>query len=379
MTFVILILDLPMTISSIKLENFRSWEEYHLDFNEVTILIGPNGVGKTNILESIWLLAAGKSFRSSHDAEMINWDKDYSRITAQIKNHKDTHIEVFLQNAQPKSTKALKINGAKHRILDILGQMPAVIFTPETINMISGAPGLRRRFLDIMLSQLDRKYALSLLEYNKVIKERNKLLESIKKHRSKEDELDFWDEKLAENGLYILKARKKAIAFFNQNLSKIYNEVSATDEEMKIKYIETALEENYLDHLVAMREREIFQETTLSGPHRDDINIFLNHRDLSTFGSRGEYRSAVLAIKVLELRYIEGEMARLPSLRSGVSGQGENGKPILLLDDIFSELDSERRKHLAKIVSGQQTIITTTDLDHIEKGLRDKAKIVEIK
>jgi DNA replication and repair protein RecF len=353
-----------MKIQSLKIENYRSWGKYSLDFNDVTILIGSNGVGKSNILESVWYLAAGRSWRTSRDLEIIQWGKDYLKTEAQVKNERDFSVELVLQNIGGKPLKQLKLNGVKHRLIDLLGEMTAVLFSPEEINMINGAPALRRRFLDIMLSQLNKNYALSLLEYNKVLKERNKLLENIKHKKSKPDELDFWDEKLAEYGCLILSIRKKAIKFFNQNLTEVYQQVSGDKETMKIIYRESAPEDNFLDHLVAVRERETEQGGTVSGPHRDDMSIYLNDMDLSTFGSRGEFRSAILSLKILELRYIEQE-------------KGE--KPILLLDDIFSELDSDRRMHLAKIVEGQQTIITTTDLDHIEKGLRERAKIIELK
>lgn len=354
-----------MTIKSIKLVNFRSWHDYHLDFDDVTILIGPNGVGKTNILESIWMLVDGRSWRTNHDAEVIAWDNEFAKITAQIKNTKDIELELILQKSnQPAGGKTLKINGVRSRMIEVLGELPGVLFSPETIELINGAPALRRRFLDILLSQIDRNYALALLEYNKVLRARNHLLENIKHQRASIDELDFWDQKITQNGLFILKKRKSVIKFFTQNISQAYQDISHQKIMAKIIYHESAPEENFAEHLIANRERDISQGNTISGPHRDDWLFYLDSRDLSTFGSRGEFRTAVLALKILELRYIEEE---------------KKARPILLLDDIFSELDQERRHHLSNIVTSQQTIITTTDLDHIDKTLRDKAKIVEIK
>lgn len=355
-----------MKILSLKLTNFRNWTDYKLDFNDVTILIGKNGVGKTNILEAVWIMAAGKSWRTSRDSEAVNWDKDLAIIEAKTENTKEYKINLVIQKVPSKAhpqPKILKINGGKFRLIDLLGHLPAVLFSPESIQILDGAPSLRRRFLDILLAQVDHKYALTLLEFNKILKERNKLLLHIKNKRAKVDELEFWDGKLIELSVKIIEARQKAIKFINKNLPPIYQDISGTKENLKLVYKESVQAEKFREMLAAIQEREIEQTSTLYGPHRDDFSILLDDRDITTFGSRGEYRSALLALKVGELNYLRDKL---------------NESPVLLLDDIFSELDHDRRMHLAKIVEGQQTIITTTDLDHIEKGLRDKAKIVEI-
>jgi len=357
-----------MHINHLELINFRNYHKYAIDFNNLTIFIGPNGVGKTNILEAIWLLADGRSWRTVHDNEAICWDEDFAKINASItSNNKTKNIELLLQKQASKNypqPKMLKINGVKNRLIDLLGQMPAVLFCPETIQMIGGAPGLRRKFLDIMLSQIDHQYALNLLEYQKVVRSRNKLLLMIKLGNGKADELDFWDEKFVDLAKYIIEKREEAIKFFSGIISSFYQEISGTKETLKIKYQPTIDKERIAEYLMGTREREIEQAATLAGPHRDDLLLFLDDKDITTFGSRGEYRSTILALKATELKFFEKTM-------------GET--PILLLDDIFSELDKDRRLHLGKIVSRQQTIITTTDLDHIERGLRVKAKIVELK
>lgn len=352
-----------MHIKSINLENFRSWRNYSLDFSDVTILIGPNGIGKTNILEAVWFCCSGRSWRTREDSELIYWGKDYARISAEIidEHHK---IEIYLPKDNIVQKKQLKVDDIKHRFIDLLGVMPAVLFCPETIAIIDGAPGLRRKFLDIVLSQIDRKYALTLLEYNKVLRERNKLLLDIKMGKSKTDELEFWDEKLVELGSFLIEKREAMIKEFNKDITSAYQEIAGSKEELKIKYQPAVELEHFADILIATQESEISQTATVHGPHRDDFKIYLNSKNIATFGSRGEYRSAVLALKVLELKYLERQ---------------KNEQPILLLDDIFSELDADRRMHLAKIVSNQQTIITTTDLDHIEKSLREKAKIIQLK
>jgi len=354
-------------IKSLALTNFRNYKTYALDFNNITILIGPNGIGKTNIIEAIWLLASGRSWRTNHDLEAIFWGEDFAKIIGKMKKEgRGKILELILQKEtiEIKQNKTIKINGVKKRLIELLGQMPAVIFSPESIQMIEGSPLLRRRFLDIMLSQVDRKYALCLLEFMKILKGRNKLLFYIKVGNSKEDELEFWDEKFIILSKYLINKRKQAIEYFNQKVGETYQLISGKKENLNLSYRASVEPEKIKDYLAANRRREIEQAITLAGPHRDDFEIILDERDITIFGSRGEYRSTVLALKVLELEFLNKE-------------KGE--RPILLLDDIFSELDKERRMHLAGIVSGQQTIITTTDLDHIERGLREKAKIIELK
>lgn len=352
-------------LKSLILTNFRNYSKFSLDFAKTTIIIGPNGIGKTNIVEALYLLSTGRSWRTNRDNECVRWDGEVARIVAEL-NNSESRIEMVIQKTptpEHPQTKLVKINGVKKKLTDILGKLPTVLFSPEEIHLIDGAPMLRRRFLDILLCQIDKKYTLALLDLAKIIRGRNKLLYYIKIGKSKEDELDFWDEKLVVLGSFIIKKRQVTIARINEELTKKYQEISGAGETLQLKYKPTVEPENFADILVAQREREIEATATLFGPHRDDLVFLLENKDITTFGSRGEFRSAVLAVKVSELEFLAKE-------------KGE--RPLLLLDDIFSELDKNRRMHLAKIVEGQQTIITTTDLDHIEKGLREKARMVEL-
>ncbi|MFA6493122.1 MAG: DNA replication/repair protein RecF [Patescibacteria group bacterium] len=355
-------------LKQLSLENFRSYEKYHLDFSKTTILIGSNGIGKTNILEAIYLLSTGRSWRTKHDNETVLWQKDLAKITAKVSNDKETNLEMILQRVPSKDypyLKLVKVNGVKKRLTELLGRLPTVLFSPEELQMISGSPASRRRFLDVLLCQIDKKYTLALLDLAKVIRGRNKLLYFVKIGRSKVDELVFWDERLVTLGSFVVKKRQQLITKLNDDLTRIYQTLSGfKDDNLVIKYKPTVEPEKFEEMLVANQTREIESAVTLFGPHRDDLMFMLNSRDVSTFGSRGEYRSVILAVKMGELEYLK---------------TATEHKPILLLDDIFSELDEDRRLHLAKIIDNQQTIITTTDLDHIEKGLRNKAKIVELK
>ena len=356
-----------MTINLLKLENFRNWGKLQLDLAKTSVLVGPNGIGKTNIIEALWLLSSGRSWRMVRDEEVIRWGSDFSKITAQItREGKAAELELILQKRinERVPLKQFKINGVKKRLIELLGKTPAALFSPETIQMIDGPPQLRRRFLDILLSQTDKKYALCLLDYARILRGRNRLLFYIKFGQSKEDELEFWDQNLATLGKFLIQRRKKAIIFFNQKIVTVYQEIAGTQEKLSLAYKQSIEEDKFHEYFLQNRRREIEKTLTLGGPHRDDLEIILDDRDITTFGSRGEYRSAVLALKILELEFLAKE---------------KEERPVLLLDDIFSELDKNRRMHLAKIVSGQQTIITTTDLDQIERGLREKAKIIELK
>jgi len=349
------------------LENFRNYKKYSLDFNKTTILVGPNGIGKTNLIEAIYLLSTGRSWRTRRDSEVVFWQKDFARIIIKTTNDKELVLEMVIQqipNPDYPQLKLIKINGLKKRLTDLLGKLPMVLFSPEEIQLLDGPPVLRRRVLDILLCQLDRKYTLALLDLGKIIRGRNRLLYFIKIGKSQIKELTFWDEKLVTLGSFIINKRLKTLEVLNKNISQIYQTISGMDEELKIKYKESVRPENFSETLFSHREQEIENTATLFGPHRDDLVFLLLGKNITTFGSRGEYRSAILALKVAELEYLKKESDRVP---------------ILLLDDIFSELDKNRRLHLNKIIEESQTIITTTDLHQIEENLRKKAKIIELK
>ena len=360
-------------LKHLELTNFRNYEKYSIDFSKTTILVGPNGVGKTNLIEAICLVSTGRSWRTSRDNQTVEWGKDFAKIKSFVANDEKLNLEMVIQRnpiIERPQTKLVKINEIKRKLTDILGQLPTVLFSPEEIHLIDGAPLLRRRFLDILICQINKKYTLALLDLAKIIRGRNRLLYYIKIGRSKIKELDFWDEKLITLGSFIIKKRQQTVGYLNDNLTSTYQEIAGTGESLLVKYKnsvgagENNLAERFADTLIANRQREIENTATLFGPHRDDLVFLLESKDITTFGSRGEFRSAVLSLKVAELEFL---------------GHEKEKKPLLLLDDIFSELDKNRRLHLVKIIGGQQTIITTTDLDHIEKSLREKAKIVELR
>lgn len=368
-----------MKIKKLKLINFRNFLKREIDFNSTNIFIGDNGKGKTNILESIYFLSTTKSFRTKNNRQLVNWEKDFCRVvgTGENNGNGELTIEVVVNN-NPKLgfIKKGKINGVPKKMLDVLGTFKVVLFSPEFIEIVSGSPSLRRRYLDSVLSITDHKYAWSLYQYTQVLRQRNKILGAISLGRAQEDELLFWDKELITYGSYIILRRHNLINFYNKRLAKVYQEISGDSQnQLRLKYLnsmsreeeviaEEKLRKDFQKVVSDKRQQEIRAEATLVGPQRDEMIFVLNDRSAATFGSRGEFRSIVLALKIVETQYVK------------VRAKG--AKPILLLDDVFSELDEGRRHQLASAISGLQTIITTTDLSHIEPTLAKTATIIKL-
>jgi len=365
-------------LKSLKLENFRNHKEFSADFNNTTILIGLNGSGKTGILEAISLISAGRSFRIDDKKNLVNLDADLARIKAD-------DLELIIQKT-PRLLVIAKERGVKKKLPDFIGTQKSVIFSPEIIEMITGAPALRRRFLDIMISQNDKEYLLALSEYTKVRRQRNGLLEMIKGKRASESELLFWDDELEKQGKIITKKRIGAIEFLNNLLSGIYQEIAGPsplssratptnrgNREISLSLIyHNSSGEDLAEKLRQNRAREIAYGATIYGPHRDDLEFKLDNANMQQFASRGELRSAILALKIAELKYLEKESIKSSSI------SGKSDSPILLLDDIFSEFDAERRSHLNDLILQYQSVITTTDREHLNEKILKEAKIIEL-
>jgi len=351
-------------LKTLTLENFRSHKKYKLELEKTTVLIGLNGVGKTNVLEAISLLAHGRSFREDDKRNLINFNEEFCRVTGD-------DLEVFITDT-PRLKTLGKIRKVGKRMTEFIGTQPAVVFSPETIDIIIGPPAMRRRFLDIMISQVDKEYLRALSAYQKVRRQRNRLLQSIAEGLAEESELEFWDLELVKHAKIISKRRLDVLWSFNKELKKLYIEISGDEtSEFEIKYINKSGDDLKLK-LEESRAREIAYGATIYGPHRDDLEFQLNTKNMAAFASRGELRSAILALKVAELNFLHDSMQK-DKIR-----WEEEATPILLLDDIFSEFDKERREHLGAIILKYQTLITTTEKEHLSDDLIDNAKITEL-
>ena len=333
-----------MYLSTLILQNFRNYKKKVFNFGEkTTVLSGDNSVGKSNILEAIFLLATGTSFRADRDEEMILYGQEFGRVKGKMK---DKELTVFL--AKPKR---FFINDVAKRKMDFVGNLLCVLFRPEDIDLVLGSPSLRRQYWDSVLGQVDREYRRCNLSYHKGLRQRNKLLEKIRDGEAERKQLLFWDNLLIKNGEIITQKREEFLEFVNRGLKG--NRAIGQRLEYDYSRISPARLEQYADN-------EVWAGKTLVGPHRDDFKFIVQRKnkaakDLSIYGSRGEQRMAVLAVKLKEFEFIEVKT-------------GE--RPVLLLDDIFSELDHENREEVFKLLEKQQTIMTTADEHLIPKKLK---------
>jgi len=358
-------------IQKLRLKNFRNIEGKLFEFSDkTTVIIGPNASGKTNILESLYLLSTGKSFRARVEEEMVNYDSEVARGKGRLKAEGGvTDLEAVLtrglldigkSSPEKVARKKLFVNGIAKRLIDFAGNFKVALFGPWDLDLVTESPSLRRRFLDTVLSQIDREYRRAVLSYERGLRQRNKLLFRIREESLPRGQLLFWDKLLIRNGDYLTRTREEFVDFINQS-------PPLDDQIFSVEYDRSAISEARLEQYA---DEEVAAATTLVGPHRDDIIIKVKgqegkkrkeYRELARFGSRGEQRMSVLWLKLAELNFIEEK-----------SGQ----RPTLLLDDIFSELDHKHREVVMKISNKQQTIITTAD-PHFLAGYK-KVEIIKL-
>jgi len=357
-----------MIIKYLRLTDFRNYRRRELEFSpEITLIIGPNAGGKTNILEAIYCLATGDSWRTETAKDMVRFGAPAAHIIANIDDSAGgvgLHLTLTGGTVNGKRSAAVlyKIDEVNRRRADFVGRLKVVLFEPESLDIVIGDPSSRRRFLDEALSQTDREYVRSLQSYAKALRIRNKLLDAIRDGRTKEETLEFWERTLVKHGSLIQDSRQRFIRWIGDNSYKNYKDYK--NQEIILEYFPNIIDRDRLDQY---RDREILAGHTFTGPQRDEIIIAANNqqlaasqKSLAAFGSRGEQRMAVLQLKLLEAKWIEAQT-------------GET--PVLLLDDIFSELDSEHEKMVGELVAGRQTIMTATE---IHKGHYPEAKIVEL-
>lgn len=337
-----------MVIEALDLQNYRNYELLGMTFSPQTnILYGDNAQGKTNILEAIYVAGTTKSHRAGKDREIIAFDSDEAHIKMLVRRHNIPHrIDMHLKKAK---AKGVAIDGIPiKRAVDLLGIINIVFFSPEDLNIIKSGPAERRRFMDMELCQLDKIYVHNLVNYNKVLLQRNKLLKDIAFNPSLADTLDVWDEQLVGYGLELIKIRQRFVENLNGIIYDIHNRLSGNKEQLKLVYEPDVTEADFKTKLASSRDRDIRQKITGYGPHRDDMNFLLGDMDVRKYGSQGQQRTCALSLKLSEIELVKS-----------ITGD----TPVLLLDDVFSELDANRQNYLLDSISDVQTIVTCTGLD----------------
>ena len=337
-----------MYIESLQLSNFRNYEFLDLDFDRGTnILYGDNAQGKTNILEALYLCGTGRSHRGSRDKDLIRFGEEEAHIRLLVKKDQmSSRIDMHLKKSR---TKGVAVNGLPiHRTRELLGIINLVFFSPEDLNIIKSGPSERRKFIDLELCQLEKMYISDLTSYNQVLNQRNRLLKDIYFKPSLKETLDIWDEQLLEHGKRIISERRTFIGELNSIIKSIHEGLTGGRESIEIFYEPNTVEEEFSQKLRSGREKDLKMKTTSTGPHRDDLCVKVNGIDIRKYGSQGQQRTAALSIKLSEIVLVKK--------RTGDT-------PVLLLDDVLSELDSSRQNDLMNSIHDIQTVITCTGLD----------------
>ena len=357
-----------MHVDNIRLINFRNYDNLNINLNKKTnVFIGKNAQGKTNLLESIYICATGRSFRTNRDREIISFDKDEAYIGANMHVGKfDRFIEIKMEKDRSKRIKVNKTELKNYR--ELYSGLNVVVFSPEDLKLVKEGPSERRKFLDLEISQIKPVYSYNLTRYNKILFQRNNILRSNKFKNDIRPLLDIFDLQLAKIGTDIVIERDKYVKELSDISKVTHNNITLCNEDLELIY-ETSIdivssklemERIYLEKLKSNTSRDIESRSTGVGPHRDDIIMNINDKDVKTYGSQGQQRTVVLSIKLSEVELIKRE---------------KGSYPVLLLDDVFSELDEERRKYLIKSFHNIQTLITMTDvvdlkeMDNIEKSI----------
>ncbi len=370
-----------MHVARLSLTNFRNYRRLELELPASPVVVqGDNAQGKTNLLESLYFLATTRSHRASSDADLLCHDArgdslPVARAVAQAQRSRgEVTVEIALRAEIGAPTaggreetpypgpvrKQVRVNGVARRSAEVVGQINVVLFTAQDIDLATGRPALCRRYLDVVNCQLDRGYLRSLQRYQKVLVQRNHLLRQLQEGKAGPDQLDFWDGELAKSGAYVFRQRRRLVEALAGHAGEIHRDISGGAEDLQVAYAPSVsaegdlpqIEGSFREALEAKRRREVLQGVTLAGPHRDSLTFTVNGSDVTRYGSRGQQQTVVLSLKMAEARHMLAEA-------------GDH--PVLLLDDVFSELDPGRRKHLLGLVAlHQQVLITATDADCFE-------------
>lgn len=364
-----------MILNSLLLKNYRNYLELKLDFSgSLTIFIGENAQGKTNILESIYALAMTKSHRTTNEQELISWGQTQAIIKGSLQRGSSS---IPLEISFSKKGRKTKVNHIEQKKLsDYIGQMNIILFSPEDLSLVKGGPHLRRKFLDMELGQINPIYLHDLVQYQKVLKQRNQYLKQLaEKKQSDQVYLDILSEQLADFGSRVLTARFAFLGHLEVLANHFHQKISHQKESLSIDYLSSfsaepdmsveAIRQLFLDKLKANRQRELFKTATFIGPQRDDLIFKVNGQNIQSFGSQGQQRTTVLSIKLAEIDLMKEETGEYP---------------ILLLDDVMSELDDNRQVQLLETIEGKvQTFLTTTTLEHLKDKISVEPEIFSVR
>ena len=364
-----------MQLKSIELHQYRNYDSLQLQIGAgVNIFIGPNAQGKTNLLEAIHVLALTKSHRTSKDRELIAWNGKSAVIRAELeRKYGHTTLELQLSTQGKKA----KLNGLEQRKLSaFIGSLNVVLFAPEDLDIVKGAPGVRRRFMDMEIGQVHPGYLYDLQQYQKILQQRNNYLKSTDSSKAQLDLLAVWNEQLATYGVKMMQKRKNFIYHLQQWAEKIHAGITAGTEKLEVAYHPsfqhetrdeedaTSLFQQFMIKLTQNKDQEFRRGVTLIGPHRDDLAFTINGKDVQSFGSQGQQRTAALSLKLAELELMRVEIGEYP---------------ILLLDDVLSELDQQRQTQLIETFQSRvQTFITTTGLESVNMSRLQNAAVFHV-
>jgi DNA replication and repair protein RecF len=363
-----------MHIQELTLTHYRNYDKLQLQFDDkVNVIIGENAQGKTNLMEAIYVLAFSKSHRTPKDKELIQWEQDYAKIEGSILKRKQRFpLEIVLSS---KGKKAKLNHLEQKRLSDYIGALNVVMFAPEDLNLVKGSPQIRRRFIDMEIGQIQPVYIYHLGQYQKVLKQRNHLLKLLQRRQADTTMLDVLTEQLIEHAAIILEKRFLFLGMLRKWAQPIHQSITTKLETLDIEYLSNlhvseesdkeTLRVAYEEKFSELRTREVERGTTLAGPHRDDLSFYVNGKDVQAFGSQGQQRTTALSLKLAEIELIYNEVGDYP---------------ILLLDDVLSELDDSRQSHLLETIQGKvQTFVSTTNVSGIQHETLKQAELFTIK
>lgn len=395
-----------MRINHLSLTNFRNYArlEFSPPADRPMVLVGENAQGKTSALEAIYYLATSTSPYTTSDRQLIHWRTEddplpFARLSAEIGGsngacHKlDITLMLEMTAGAARFKKAIKLNHVDKRVMDVVGLLNVVLFLPRDLSLVEGSPSDRRRFMDGTLRQVDVEYLLALNEYEKILPQRNALLKRIGEKRAAPVELEFWDEQLAASGAVIIAGRQRFLRELDRKARAAHQALTGGRESLSLKYLPSILpaaqgegrqlafavrgldlgaqltaaeiKPQFLERLLGQRREAIGRGLTIAGPHRDELRLFINERDCGLYGSRGQARTAVMALKFAELEWMRDQLGEFP---------------LFLLDEVVAELDSSRRAYLLERLDGEaQTLVTTTELEIFSAAFLERASVYQVK